>query len=192
MHMIDLGRGDVHLSSEPGAGRTTLCLNIARRALESGNSVIWACMNTPDSERFSDIMDGLEDSQLVRMRIIEFGGDLPLIEDIVLNNLGQLGDGGLLIIDDWCEPIGRTKKAVIGSLTNIAGKASCAVIATSSAVGNASGSGPQLMARGEGALAGKLRTVMLLRHPRREAYRILVDGGEESLLKMGESGLSVV
>ena len=190
--MIDLGRGGVHLSSEPGAGRTTLCMNMARKTLENGNSVIWACMNAPDGSRFSEIMDGLDNNQIMEMRIIEFGGSLPLIEDIILENIGQLGSGGLVIIDDWCEPIGRTRKEVRDSLTKIARLSECGVIATSSAVGNASGSGPPLIARGERSLAGVLRTVMLLRHPRRESFRILTDDGEEKLLEMGGSGLSLV
>ncbi|MED5274134.1 MAG: hypothetical protein VX865_04050 [Candidatus Thermoplasmatota archaeon] len=190
--MIDLGRGGVHLSSEPGAGRTTLCLNMAREALENGSSVIWACMNAPDGSRFSEIMDGLDNNQIMEMRIIEFGSSLPLIEDLILDNIGQLGSGGLLVIDDWCEPIGRTRKEVSDSLTKIVKLSECGIIATSSAVGNASGSGPPLIARGERGLAGALRTVMLLRHPRRESYRILSDDGDEKLLEMGRSGLSLV
>ncbi len=190
--MIDLGRGAVHLSSEPGAGRTTLCLNMANNVLGSGGRVIWACMKAPDQVRFSEIMGDLDRAKLMELRVIEFGGDLSVIEEFIVGKTRELGTGGLVVIDDWCGPIGRAKKAEIDSLIRIVETSDCGVIATSSAVGNASGTGPELVARGGSGISGKMRTLMLLRHPTRESYRILSESEGEVLLRMDEYGLSVV
>ena len=190
--MIDLNEGDVHLSCEPGAGKSTFCMNIARTAIESGNSVIWSCMRAPDPGRFSIIFEGVDRSQLVNFKIIEFGDYLPVVEDVILDNLKLMGEGDLLVIDDWCEPVGRPKKEVKGSLIRIVERSKCGVIVSSSAVGNASGSGPKLIARGGDLISRNFRTVMLHRHPRRESMRILSEESGESLLTMGERGLSPV
>ena len=190
--MIDLNEGDVHLSCEPGAGKSTFCMNIARTAIESGNSVIWSCMRAPDPGRFSIIFEGVDRSQLVNFKIIEFGDYLPVVEDVILDNLKLMGEGDLLVIDDWCEPVGRPKKEVKGSLIRILESSKCGVIVSSSAVGNASGSGPKLIARGGDLISRNFRTVMLHRHPSRESMRVLSEESGESLLTMGERGLSPV
>jgi hypothetical protein len=190
--VIDLNEGNVHLSCEPGAGKTTFCMNIARNVIESGSSVIWSCMRAPDTGRFSEIFEGVDRSQLVNLKIIEFGDYLPVVEDVILDNLERMKEGDLLVIDDWCEPIGRPKKDVSGSLIRMVEKSRCGVIVSSSAVGNASGSGPSLIARGGDYISRNFRTVMLHRHPRRESLRILSEESEESLLRMGGRGLSPV
>ncbi len=190
--MIDLKEGGVHLSCEPGAGKSTFCMNVARTAIECGNSVIWSCMRAPNPDRFSSVFEGVSRSQLVNLRIIEFGDYLPLVEESILDHVRKLGDRDLLVIDDWCEPVGRPKREVVGSLIRIVEGSNCGIIATSSAVGNASGTGPKLIARGGEAISRKLRTVMLHRHPRRESFRILAEGSQETLLTMGASGLSPV
>jgi len=130
--VIDLNEGDVHLSCEPGAGKSTFCMNIARTAIESGNSVIWSCMRAPDPGRFSIIFEGVDRSQLVNFKIIEFGDYLPVVEDVILDNLKLMGEGDLLVIDDWCEPVGRPKKEVKGSLIRILESSKCGVIVSSS------------------------------------------------------------
>ena len=190
--VIDLNDGNVHLSCEPGAGKSTFCMNIARTVIESGNSVIWSCMRTPNPDRFSVIFEGVDRSELVNLKMIEFGDCLPVVEEVILDNLKIMGDGDLLVIDDWCEPIGRPKKEVKSSLIRIIEGSNCGVIVSSSAVGNASGSGPKLVARGGELISRNFRTVMLQRHPRRESMRILSEDTGESLLTMGERGLSPV
>ena len=192
MSMIDLGRGAVHLSSEPGAGRTTLCLNMANDVLESGGRVIWSCMKTPDQVRFSKIMEDLDRDRLMDFRVIEFGNHLAMIEEVLIENIRHLETDDLVIIDDWCGPTGRAKKVEIDSLIRIIETSDCGVIATSSAVVNASGSGPGLVARGGVVISAKMRSLMLLGHPTRESHRILSDDSGDILLRMDEYGLSPV
>ena len=74
--MLDLDSGPVHLSYDPGAGATTLCLSIASSTLISGNRVIWLARKVPDSNRAGQILVDLNEVELERLTIIQIKGGL--------------------------------------------------------------------------------------------------------------------
>ena len=74
--VLGLDEGAVHLSCEPGAGATTLCLSVAAAVLERGNRVIWLSRDVPDPQRSAQILGTLSEEVLGRLVIIDYKEDL--------------------------------------------------------------------------------------------------------------------
>ena len=74
--MLDLESGPVHLSVEEGIGGTSLCLSIAAKILQSNSRVIWLGRKTLNSERTRAIFTELDETQLERFFMMEFGDNL--------------------------------------------------------------------------------------------------------------------
>ena len=78
--MLDLESGPVHLSVEEGIGGTSLCLSLTATVLESNSRVVWLGRSPLNSERAQAILAELNETQLERLFILEFGNNSFILE----------------------------------------------------------------------------------------------------------------
>ncbi|HJM77106.1 MAG: hypothetical protein QGF28_05315 [Candidatus Thalassarchaeaceae archaeon] len=186
--MLDLDEGAVHLSCEPGAGATTLCLSLAAAVLERGNRVIWLSKEIPDPKRSAQILGTLSEEVLGRLVIIDYKEDLVTASAALRAILRGMMAVDLLVVEDWCERYGRASNVNLDSMRSILADAYlCGVVFTSASYDDASG-GELRRSKGGRGFDGLARTVFLYRDSGSMGHRILDDGGIRSRILITEDG----
>jgi hypothetical protein len=187
--MLDLDSGPVHLSVESGIGGTSLCLSLAAAVLEANSRVVWLGRTAPDPVRTRQILTNLNEQQLERLFIIEFGDD-PLTRAKAVGPLiSRLNESDVVIIDDWCPPSGRAPASHLKAARSIISAAiNTRLVLTAKAYESPSGIGEPWRSRGE-QLEG-VRQTWLFRVDGIRNRRKLVDGELHNELELKNSGFS--
>ena len=105
--MLDLESGPVHVSVEEGIGGTSLCLSLAVDVLQSNSRVVWLGRNSLDPKRTQEILKRLNEPQLERFYVLEFGTNLLTRVNALKPLIDRLDDTDLIVVDDWCPSSGR-------------------------------------------------------------------------------------
>ena len=185
--MLDLSAGPVHISVEAGIGGTSLCLSLAAAVLESNSRVVWLGRHTLDSKRTRGIFTGLNESQLERLFVVEFGEDLSTRATALKPLIDRLDELDLVVIDDWCSASGRAAAADLQAVRSLIKAAvNTRMILTAKAYESPAGGGDVWRSRGE-QLSG-VRQLWLLREEGIRNYRTLVDGENRTRLVLREAG----
>ena len=185
--MLDLSAGPVHISVEAGIGGTSLCLSLAAAVLESNSRVVWLGRHTLDSKRTRRIFTGLNESQLERLFVVEFGEDLLTRATALKPLIDRLDELDLVVIDDWCSASGRAAATDLQAVRSLIKAAeNTRMILTAKAYESPAGGGDVWRSRGE-QLSG-VRQLWLLREEGIRNYRTLVDGENRTRLVLREAG----
>ena len=185
--MLDLESGPVHLSVEEGIGGTSLCLSIAAKILQSNSRVIWLGRKTLNSERTRAIFTELDETQLERFFMMEFGDNLLHQATALKSLINRLTETDLVVIDDWCPSSGRAPANDLEAARSLISSAEhTRLILTSKAYESPSGDGDKWKSRG--AQLSGVRQVWLLRHEGFRNYRRIIDGDIQTRLLLKESG----
>ena len=185
--MLDLESGPVHLSVEEGIGGTSLCLSLAATVLQSNSIVVWLGRNPLNSERTQAILAELNETQLERLYIIEFGDNLLTRANALKPLINRLNEADLLVIDDWCPSSGRAPANDLEAVRSlISSTENTRLILTSKAYESPSGDGDKWKSRG--AQLSGTRQVWLLRQEGFRNHRKIIDGDIQTRLLLKESG----
>ena len=189
--MLDLDSGPVHVSVEEGIGGTSLCLSLAVDVLQSNSRVVWLGRNSLDPQRTKEIFAGLNESQLERFFVLEFGTNLLTRVNNMKPLINRLDDTDLIVIDDWCPSSGRAPADDLKAVRNLISTTNnTRLILTSKAYESPSADEGKWKSRGS-QISG-LRQVWLLREEGIRNYRKLIDGEQQTRLRLSESGFSIV
>tara|TARA_B100000579_G_scaffold390322_1_gene364720 strand:+ start:1172 stop:1741 length:570 start_codon:yes stop_codon:yes gene_type:complete len=185
--MLDLESGPVHISVEEGIGGTSLCLSLAAKVLQSNSRVVWLGRTPLNSERTKAILAELNENQLERLFIVEFGENLLARTTALKPLINRLTDADLIVIDDWCPSSGRAPANDLQAVRSIIPSAgNTRLIITSKAYESPSGDGEKWKSRGS-QLSG-VRQVWLLRQEGFRNHRRIIDGEIQTRLLLEESG----
>ena len=189
--MLDLDSGPVHVSVEEGIGGTSLCLSLAVDVLQSNSRVVWLGRTPLDPNRSQEILAGLNEPQLERFFVLEFGTNLLTRVNALKPLIDRLDDKDLIVVDDWCPSSGRAPADDLQAIRNLISIShNSRLILTSKAYESPSADEEKWKIRGS-QLSG-LRQVWLLREEGIRNYRKLIDGEQQSSLVLSESGFSIV
>ena len=183
--MIDMSMGPVHISAGPSSNPSSMSLSIILEVLEKGNRVIWMARNIPDQRKIADILGHLKESILKRMIVIEFRENLSEKFEDIKGILSNLKKNDLLIIEDWCEKIGRAKSKDINLMERLAESFdNFRIIITSESYEDASGENKGFqgfMFRGGKTIEDSFRTVWISKI-NNQYQKILISDGENELV----------
>tara|TARA_B100000131_G_scaffold240680_1_gene232998 strand:+ start:7 stop:576 length:570 start_codon:yes stop_codon:yes gene_type:complete len=189
--MLDLDSGPVHVSVEEGIGGTSLCLSLAVDVLQSNSRVVWLGRTSLDPNRSQEILAGLNEPQLERFFVLEFGTNLLTRVNALKPLIDRLDDTDLIVVDDWCPSSGRAPADDLQAIRNLISIShNSRLILTSKAYESPSADEEKWKSRGS-QLSG-LRQVWLLREEGIRNYRKLIDGEKHTSLVLSESGFSIV
>lgn len=190
--MIDLTNGPIHISSGPGSNPNSMCLTMISDILEEGGKVIWVARRLTDSQKSLDILGHLQEKEMDRMMIIEFGENLEENSENIKKIIPLLKKRDLLIVEDWCESYGRVKAKdanIMVDFTKI--NKDLQIVITSNSYEDASGQKRGLdgwMVRGEKALLGAYRTVWMTKVQEQFQKVIITDGDSQKLVILTPNG----
>ena len=189
--MLDLESGPVHVSVEEGIGGTSLCLSLAVDVLKSNFRVVWLGRNTLHPQRTQEIFSGLNGSQLDRFFFMEFTTNLLARVNALNPLIKRLDETDLIVIDDWCPSSGRATADDLKAVRNLISTTNnTRLILTSKAY--ESPSADEYKWKSRGSQISGLRQVWLLREEGIRNYRKLIDGEQQTRLRLSDSGFSIV
>jgi len=138
--MPDIGNL-LHIASEPGAGATSLALQIIKSSLELEGRIVWIGREMPDPSRLSDILSSVPPTALSRFHAGAFGEHLARGIEQSLDLIEGLDSITHVVIDDWAGSSGRVEKQLINIMNNLIDTCDkkCTLIVTSSMYADASG-----------------------------------------------------
>ncbi len=184
--MLDLDSGPVHLSVEAGIGGTSLCLSLAAAVLEANSRVVWLSRTAPDPVRTRQILANLNEQQLERLFIIEFGEDLLTRATAIGPLISRLNESDVVIIDDWCPSSGRAPASDLKAARSIISAAiNTRLVLTAKAYESPTG---LRQWRSRGAQLDGVRQTWLFRVDGIKNRRKLVDGEQHNELELKTSG----
>ena len=190
--MIDLTKGPVHISSGPGSNPNSMCLTLISEALKQGGRVIWMVRKFPNREKVSDILGHLSEKEMGRMMIIEFEEKLLLNSSKIKKIIPSLRKEDLLVIEEWCESFGRSRKKEGGVMRDLAKiNEKLQIVITSNSYEDASGEKRGLdgwMVRGEKLLGNAYRTVWMTKIQDQYQKVIITDGNSQNLVHLTKNG----
>ena len=131
----------LHIASEPGAGVTSLALQIIRQSLIEAGRIIWIAREMPDPGRLSDILGSLPPSALSRVNAASFGEHLARGIEQSLDLIEGLDSITHVVIDNWTGISGRVDSELVNSIQNLIKSCEnkCSLILTSPMYADASG-----------------------------------------------------
>ncbi len=189
--MLDLNSGPVHVSVEEGIGGTSLCLSLAVDVLQSNSRVVWLGRTPLDAKRSQEILAGLNEPQLERFFVLEFGTNLLTRVNALKPLIDRLDDTDLIVVDDWCPSSGRAPADDLQAIRNlVSATKNTRLILTSKAYESPSADEEKWKSRG--TQLSELRQVWLLREEGIRNYRKLIDGEQQYSLVLSEFGFSIV
>ena len=189
--MLDLNSGPVHVSVEEGIGGTSLCLSLAVDVLQSNSRVVWLGRTSFDTKRSQEILAGLNEPQLERFFVLEFGTNLLTRVNALKPLIDRLDDTDLIVVDDWCPSSGRAPADDLQAIRNlVSATKNTRLILTSKAYESPSADEEKWKSRG--TQLSELRQVWLLREEGIRNYRKLIDGEQQYSLVLSEFGFSIV
>ena len=189
--MLDLNSGPVHVSVEEGIGGTSLCLSLAVDVLQSNSRVVWLGRTSLDTKRSQEILAGLNEPQLERFFVLEFGTNLLTRVNALKPLIDRLDDTDLIVVDDWAPSSGRAPADDLQAIRNlVSATKNTRLILTSKAYESPSADEEKWKSRG--TQLSELRQVWLLREEGIRNYRKLIDGEQQYSLVLSEFGFSIV
>ena len=189
--MLDLNSGPVHVSVEEGIGGTSLCLSLAVDVLQSNSRVVWLGRTSLDTKRSQEILAVLNEPQLERFFVLEFGTNLLTRVNALKPLIDRLDDTDLIVVDDWCPSSGRAPADDLQAIRNlVSATKNTRLILTSKAYESPSADEEKWKSRG--TQLSELRQVWLLREEGIRNYRKLIDGEQQYSLVLSEFGFSIV
>ena len=131
----------LHIASEPGAGATSLALQIIRDSLIKSGRIIWIAREMPDPGRLSDIFGSLPPTSLSRFHAAAFGEHLARGIEQSLDLIEGLDSITHVVIDNWTGISGRVDNQHVNVIRNLikSCKDKCSLILTSPMYGDATG-----------------------------------------------------
>ena len=194
--MIDMSMGPVHISAGPSSNPSSMSLSIILEVLEKGNRVIWMARNIPDQRKIADILGHLKESILKRMIVIEFRENLSEKFEDIKGILSNLKKNDLLIIEDWCEKIGRAKSKDINLMERLAESFdNFRIIITSESYEDASGENKGFqgfMFRGGKTIEDSFRTVWISKINNQYQKILILDGENELVAESTRNGYKLI
>ncbi|MEE3030823.1 MAG: hypothetical protein VX331_06385 [Candidatus Thermoplasmatota archaeon] len=131
----------LHIAAEPGAGATSLALQIIRDSLLESGRIVWIGREMPDPGRLSDILGSLPPTSLSRFHAASFGEHLARGIEQSLDLIEGLDSITHVVIDNWTGVSGRVDKQLVNVVENLikSCKDRCSLILTSPMYEDASG-----------------------------------------------------
>ena len=176
----------LHIASEPGAGATSLALQIIRESLNESGRIVWIAREMPNPGRLSDILGSLPPTSLSRFHAAAFGEHLARGIEQSLDLIEGLDSITHVVIDNWTGISGRVDKELVNVVQNLIKSCNnkCTLILTSPMYGDASG-------KDEWAIRGPdifPKTWRLTRKNSNSSTRILDTGHETFQLTPSDDG----
>ena len=190
--MIDLSKGPVHISSGPSTNPNSLCMTIISMTLRKNGKVIWMTRKLPHSDKLSDILGHHTEKEMNRMMIIEFGDNVSDKAEQIKKIIPSLGQGDLLIVEEWCVSYGRAKNKdskLMKEFVKLNNNMNSVI--TSNSYEDASGQKRGLegwMARGEKSLGDIYRTVWLTKIQEQFQKVMITDGDTQKIVNLTKKG----
>ena len=91
----------LHIAAEPGAGATSLALQIIRDSLHESGRIVWIAREMPNPGRLSDILGSLPPTSLSRFHAAAFGEHLARGIEQSLDLIEGLDSITHVVIDNW-------------------------------------------------------------------------------------------
>ena len=131
----------LHIAAEPGAGATSLALQMIRDSLIESGRIVWIAREMPDPGRLSDILGSLPPTSLSRFHAAAFGEHLARGIEQSLDLIEGLDSITHVVIDNWTGVSGRVDKQLVNVIQNLINSCNnkCKLILTSPMYGDASG-----------------------------------------------------
>ena len=190
--MIDLSKGPVHISSGPSTNPNSLCMTIISMTLRKNGKVIWMTRKLPHSDKLSDILGHHTEKEMNRMMIIEFGDNISNKAEQIKKIIPSLGQGDLLIVEEWCESYGRAKNKdskLMKEFVKLNNNMNSVI--TSKSYEDASGQKRGFegwMVRGEKSLGDIYRTVWLTKIQEQFQKVMITDGDTQKIVNLTKKG----
>jgi len=109
----------LHIAAEPGAGSTTLALQLVHSGLESDGRVLWIGRDMPHPDRLSTVFADIPVTALSRFHAGSFGEHIGRgLEESIELILG-LDSLTHIVIDDWAGRSGRSDSQVTRMISRI-------------------------------------------------------------------------
>lgn len=178
--MIDDDRS-IHLVHGPGNDCMLLCLQVAKRALISGSSVLW--LGDLPAAPLKSTLGSLGEEALSRLLVGSVEG--------IATGSRVLKTADLVILWPWCKNHGRASKSEVSLLREIMESAEGRVVATSLGNEDASG-GLDMTARSRAQLEKMGLDTWFLTRQNMGSRRILKSSNREIALKRHNGEFSVV
>ena len=131
----------LHIASEPGAGATSLSLQLIRESLSKSGRIIWIGREMPDPGRLSNILGSLPTTSLSRFHAAAFGEHIDRGIEQSLDLIEGLGSVSHVVIDNWTGVSGKVNSQLTNIMKNLIQTCNkrCILIATSPMYADASG-----------------------------------------------------
>jgi hypothetical protein len=190
--VIDLSKGPVHISSGPSTNPNSLCMTIISMTLRKNGKVIWMTRKLPHSDKLSDILGHHTEKEMNRMMIIEFGDNISNKAEQIKKIIPSLGQGDLLIVEEWCESYGRAKNKdskLMKEFVKLNNNMNSVI--TSKSYEDASGQKRGFegwMVRGEKSLGDIYRTVWLTKIQEQFQKVMITDGDTQKIVNLTKKG----
>jgi hypothetical protein len=181
----------IHLAVEGSSGGTTVGLHAAADTIHAGKRVLWASVEMPDPGRFSQLFSHLSLVESSRFHAMNFGGKFERAIDALIEAANALPSVALVVLDDWCEAIGRIPATNIEHIKRFGEHCpeGITVLLISKGSIDASGStADPIVARGSEAMQDAGFTVWRLWKQEARHQRLLDRNGEHTVLNLTESG----
>jgi hypothetical protein len=119
---IEMSGFRIHLGVEGSCGGTSLGLHLAADELLKKNRVLWAGVDLPPPQRFSQLFAHVPLTESSRFHAMSYGVkfERTMAELIIASN--SLPGVSLIVLDDWCESSGKISKERIGHIQNLSEK----------------------------------------------------------------------
>ena len=119
MDSIPQPEGVLHIASEPGAGATSLALQLIRHSLEESGRIVWIGREMPNPNRLSDIIGILPPTALSRFHAGAFGEHISRGIEQSLDLIEGLESITYVVIDDWAGVSGKVSSELIQMMNNL-------------------------------------------------------------------------
>ncbi len=139
--LADLGEV-THLAAEPGAGATTVLLQLSHFSLQKGGRVIWLSRVMPDGLRMTQIFSKIDTSALARFHVGAFGDAFERGIMNGINMIKSLPSISLVLVDNWPGNNGQSSKEIKNSVDKLVGvcrREKTPLVLSSTMYGDASG-----------------------------------------------------
>ncbi len=179
---LSISSGVTHLASEPGAGGTTLSLQLARGALADGRIVFWICREVPSGSRIGQILGTIDPIAVSRFQVGSFGEQISRGIKSLLPVINSLRNIGLVVVDDWADSTGRQNRELIGTVRKLmdrCGSDDIPLVICSSMYEDAGGSGWKV--RGGQEILSAVDSTWKLIRDQGSRRRLLTETGEMQL-----------
>jgi len=110
--------GLVHLAVASGCGGTTLGLQCVRRELETGGRAIWVSPESPNPERFRQLLNSIPLSTLSKLHLFPCGDAISTGVQAA-GRLSNTLDTSLIVIDDWTSRSGHVDPMAASAISEL-------------------------------------------------------------------------